>query len=147
MSLLWDPVYILSQITKSDPPEGLKAPLIESSGSRFMIAIISLIGVSIATISVNIAGNVVTASNDFSNLAPNYISFKTGGLITGLIGIMIMPWKLFASADVFVFDWLVGLSAIMGPIAGVMIVDYWILKKTELDVSDLYRYDGRYPRF
>jgi NCS1 family nucleobase:cation symporter-1 len=83
----------------------------------------------IATISVNVAANIVSPANDFSNLAPRHISFKTGGLITGIIGILIMPWKLLSSADVYIFNWLVGYSGLLGPIAGIMIVDYWILRK------------------
>ncbi len=96
----------------------------------------------IATISVNIAANVVSPANDFSNLSPRHISFKTGGLITGIIGIIIMPWKLLASADVYIFNWLVGYSGLLGPIAGIMIVDYWILRKQNLVILDLYREEG-----
>ena len=104
-------------------------PLISSHVTRVIIAILALLGVMIATISVNIAANVVSPANDFSNLSPRHISFKTGGLITGIIGIIIMPWKLLASADVYIFNWLVGYSGLLGPIAGIMIVDYWILRK------------------
>jgi NCS1 family nucleobase:cation symporter-1 len=83
----------------------------------------------IATISVNVAANIVSSANDFSNLSPRRISFKTGGLITGIIGILIMPWKILSSADSYILNWLVGYSGLLGPIAGIMIVDYWILKK------------------
>jgi len=107
----------------------LTEPLISSHVTRVIIAILALLGVMIATISVNIAANVVSPANDFSNLSPRHISFKTGGLITGIIGIIIMPWKLLASADVYIFNWLVGYSGLLGPIAGIMIVDYWILRK------------------
>jgi NCS1 family nucleobase:cation symporter-1 len=112
-----------------------------------MVAVLSLISIAIATISVNIAANVVSPANDFANLAPKYISFKTGGLITGIIGILIMPWKLMASADIYIFEWLVGYSALLGPLAGIMIVDYWIIRKQNLEVNDLYKFDGRYPNF
>ena len=142
---LWDPVYILAQLTSSTPPPGLTEPLIASGGVRFLVAVVSLFGIGVATISVNIAANVVSPANDFANLAPRHISFKTGGLITGILGILIMPWKLLASADTYIFNWLIGYSALLGPIAGVMIADYWILKKQELDVADLYRPKGRYP--
>src|SRR5205085_1866062 len=77
-------------------------------------------------------------------LSPKRISFKTGGLITGLLGIVIMPWRLLSSAETYIFNWLIGYSALLGPIAGIMIADYWILRKTELDVADLYRTNGRY---
>lgn len=144
MEELWDPVYLLSQLTSASPPLGLDAPLIASAGMRVFIAVFALLGVTVATISTNIAANVVSPANDFANLAPKYISFKTGGLITGLVGIAMMPWKLMASADTYIFDWLVGYSALLGPIAGIMVVDYWVLKKRELDVIDLYRPHGRY---
>ena len=96
---------------------------------RFLIAVLSLFGIAVATISVNIAANVVSPANDFANLAPKYISFKTGGLITGIIGILIMPWKLMSSADIYIFEWLVGYSALLGPLAGIMMVDYWVIRK------------------
>lgn len=141
---LWDPVYILSQLTSSTPPQGLSEPLIAGSGTRLLVALLALFGVAVATISVNIAANVVSPANDFANLAPKHISFKTGGLITGILGIFIMPWKLLASADTYIFNWLVGYSALLGPIAGIMVVDYWILRKRKLHVADLYRVKGRY---
>ncbi len=144
VSKLWDPVFLLSQLTSSSAPAGLDAPLIASDGTRLVVAIVSLLGVGIATVSVNIAANVVSPANDFANLAPRLISFKTGGLITGLLGIAIMPWKLLASADTYIFSWLVGYSALLGPIAGIMIADYWILRKKELDVAELYREQGIY---
>jgi NCS1 family nucleobase:cation symporter-1 len=143
-SKLWDPVFILSQLTSASAPAGLSEPLIASAATRALVAIAALLGVGIATISVNIAANVVSPANDFSNLAPRWISFKTGGLITGLAGIAMMPWKLLASADTYIFDWLIGYSALLGPIAGIMIVDYWIVRRRVLDVSDLYRTNGRY---
>ncbi|MBX7116881.1 MAG: NCS1 family nucleobase:cation symporter-1 [Myxococcaceae bacterium] len=143
-SKLWDPVVILAHLTSSTPPPGLAEPLIASAGTRTLVAIISLVGVGIATLSVNIAANVVSPANDFANLAPKHISFKTGGLITGLLGIAMMPWKLLSSAESYIFNWLVGYSALLGPIAGIMIVDYWVLRKKELDVPDLYRPTGRY---
>jgi nucleobase:cation symporter-1, NCS1 family len=144
VSKLWDPVFILSQLTSSVPPEGHTAPLIASGATRVFVAIISLLGVGIATLSVNIAANVVSPANDFANLSPKHISFKTGGLITGLLGIAIMPWKLLTSAETYIFNWLIGYSALLGPIAGVMVADYWLVRKKVLDVPDLYRTNGRY---
>jgi len=141
---LWDPVVVLGQITSSKAPAGLDAPLLANEGTRIVVAVLSLFGVAVATISTNIAANVVSPANDFAQLAPRLISFKTGGVITGVIGIMIMPWKLLASADAYIFNWLVGYSALLGPIAGIMIVDYWYLRRRELDVPDLYRTGGRY---
>ena len=141
---LWDPVVVLSQITSSKAPAGLDAPLLASEGSRMLVAVLSLFGVAVATISTNIAANVISPANDFANCAPRLISFKTGGVITGVVGILIMPWKLLASADAYIFNWLVGYSALLGPIAGIMIVDYWLLRGKELNVPDLYRVKGRY---
>jgi NCS1 family nucleobase:cation symporter-1 len=143
-SKLWDPVFVLAQITSETPPSGLAAPLIASPVVRSLVALISLLGVGIATVSVNIAANVVSPANDFANLSPRRISFRTGGLITGLLGIAMMPWKLLASAGTYIFSWLVGYSALLGPIAGIMIADYFILRRRELDVADLYRTRGRY---
>ena len=145
-SKLWDPVFILSQLTSATPPPAETAPLIASAATRAVVALVSLLGVGVATVSVNIAANVVSPANDFANMAPRRISFKTGGLITGILGIAMMPWKLLASADAYIFNWLIGYSALLGPIAGIMIADYWLLRRTELDVADLYRPHGRYPR-
>ena len=89
---------------------------------------------------------MVSPANDFANLAPRHISFKMGGIITGVIGILMMPWKFLSSADQYIFAWLVGYSALLGPIAGIMIADYWILRRKQLDVPDLFRPDGRYGR-
>ncbi len=141
---LWDPVVVLAQITSSTPPAGLDAPLLGDAGTRVIVAVIALFGVAVATISTNIAANVISPANDFAQLAPRLISFKTGGIITGVIGVLIMPWKLLASADAYIFEWLVGYSALLGPIAGIMIADYWLLRRRTLDVPDLYRPRGRY---
>ena len=141
---LWDPAFLLSQLTSATPPPGLSEPLLASSGTRLAVAVASLVGVGIATISVNIAANVVSPANDFANLAPRRISFKTGGLITGVLGVVMMPWKLLASAEQYIFNWLVGYSALLGPIAGIMIVHYWLIRRTELDVAELYREKGRH---
>jgi NCS1 family nucleobase:cation symporter-1 len=143
-SKLWDPVVILSHVTSATPPAGLDAPLIASPAMRAVVAIVALLGVGIATLSVNIAANVVSPANDFANLSPKHISFKRGGIITGVLGIVMMPWKFLKSAHAYIFTWLGGYSALLGPIAGIMITDYWLLRRRELDVPDLYRTTGRY---
>lgn len=143
-SKLWDPVFVLAQLTSTLPPAGLDAPLIASPGTRAVVAVVALFGVAVATISVNIAANVVSPANDFANLAPRLISFKTGGLITGVVGIAMMPWKLLASADTYIFDWLGGYSALLGPIAGIMIADYYLIRNKTLNVPELYRERGEY---
>jgi NCS1 family nucleobase:cation symporter-1 len=141
---LWDPVVLLSQITSSAAPAGLDAPLLSGDGTRLLVALLSLFGVAVATISTNIAANVISPANDFANCAPRLISFRTGGVITGVIGILSMPWQLLSSADTYIFNWLVGYSALLGPIAGIMVVDYWLIRQRALDVPDLYRVNGRY---
>lgn len=108
------------------------------------LSIIGLIVLSIATLSTNIAANVVSPANDFSNLAPRYISFKLGGIITAIIGILMMPWKLLADPSGYIFTWLIGYSALLGPIAGIMIADYYVIRKRKLDVAGLYRTNGPY---
>lgn len=128
---LWDPVYLLSVIT-SPSQAFFSTPI------RVIIAIVSLLGILIATVSVNIAANVVSPANDFANLSPKYISFKTGGLITCILAVAIMPWKLLSSSEEYVFTWLIGYSALLGPIAGVIIGDYYVLKKRKLDITELY---------
>ncbi|MCE2884852.1 MAG: NCS1 family nucleobase:cation symporter-1 [Planctomycetaceae bacterium] len=141
---LWDPVIVLGHITSSTAPTGLDAPLIADPSTRWMIALLSLFGVAIATIATNIAANVVSPANDFAHVAPRLISFKTGGVITGILGVLIMPWKLLANPEAYIFNWLVGYGGLLGPIAGIMVVDYWLLRRRELDVPDLYRTKGRY---
>jgi nucleobase:cation symporter-1, NCS1 family len=141
---LWDPVNTLAFVTSPAPPPGLAQPLLASAAARIAIAVVAVLGVGIATVSVNIAANVVSPANDFANLAPRRISFKTGGLITGILGILLMPWKLLASAGSYIFTWLIGYSALLAPIAGIMIADYWLRRRRQLDVADLYRPHGRY---
>lgn len=144
---LWDPVLVLSHITSPEAPPGLEQPIIADATTRIFVAVFALLGVAVATISVNIAANVVSPANDFANLAPRHISFKAGGVITGVLGIVMMPWKLMASADAYIFNWLVGYSALLGPVAGIMICDYFVLRDKKLDVPDLYRLEGRYPKW
>ena len=109
-----------------------------------VVAAIALIAILIATLNTNVAANVVSPSNDFSNLNPKLISFRTGGMITGVIGVMMMPWKLMADYGSYVTGWLIGYSGLLGPIAGVMIADYFIVRKSTLNIDDLYRRGGEY---
>lgn len=109
-----------------------------------VVAFLALIAILIATLNVNIGANVVSPSNDFSNLYPRLISFRTGGLITGFLGLAMCPWKLLASPDAYIFGWLVGYSGLLGPVAGIMIADYFLIRGTELDVNSLYHRDGAY---
>jgi NCS1 family nucleobase:cation symporter-1 len=123
---VWDPVVLLGKF------------------NRPFVAFIALIAVLVATLTTNVAANVVSPSNDFSNLNPRRISFRTGGLITGVIGIVLMPWKLLGDYSAYIFGWLVGYSGLLGPIAGIMIADYFVLRKSELDAVALYRRNGPY---
>ena len=108
------------------------------------IAFIALISILTATLNVNIGANVVSPSNDFSNLAPKYISFRTGGLITGFLGLAMMPWKLMATFGNYIFGWLVGYSGLLGPVAGIMVADYFLLRHRHLEVAELYKRNGLY---
>jgi nucleobase:cation symporter-1, NCS1 family len=111
--------------------------------NRLIVAII-MFTVVVATLAVNIAANVVSPANDFANAFPGKINFKLGGLITGVIGIAMMPWELLANAKRYIDGWLLGYSGSLGSIAGVLIVDYWILRKKTLDLKSLYVRDGAY---
>jgi nucleobase:cation symporter-1, NCS1 family len=93
---------------------------------------------------VNLAANLVGPAYDFSSLSPKNISYKTGGYITVGIALLMMPWKLLESTQGYIFTWLIGYSALLGPIAGIMIVDYFLIRRTQLDVAALYRHDGAY---
>lgn len=109
-----------------------------------VVAFLALIAILVATLNVNIGANVVSPSNDFSNLYPRLISFRTGGLITGFLGLAMCPWKLLATPDSYIFGWLVGYSGLLGPVAGIMICDYFLIRGTELDVNSLYHREGAY---
>ena len=123
---IWDPVVLVGRF--SSP----------------VIVAISMFTVVVATVAVNIAANVVSPANDFANAFPRFISFKTGGLITGVLGIVIQPWKLLADPSGYIFTWLLGYSGGLGSIAGVLIADYWIVRRRELRLEDLYLADGVY---
>ena len=123
---LWDPLKLVAQF---------KQPLVIA---------ISMFTVVVATLSVNIAANVVSPANDFANAFPKWISFRTGGLITGLLAIAMQPWRLLADPKGYIFEWLLGYSGGLGSIGGVMIVDYWLVRRKELELGDLYRRKGTY---
>jgi NCS1 family nucleobase:cation symporter-1 len=108
-----------------------------------LVAFLALVSILIATLNLNIGANVVSPSNDFSHLAPRLISFRTGGLITGFLGLVIMPWRLMASHTNYI-QWLVSYSGLLGPVAGIMIADYFLVRGTRLDTESLYRREGPY---
>ena len=97
-----------------------------------------------AQLTTNMAANVVSPSNDFSNLSPRLISYVTGGLITAVIGVLMMPWKLMESMGAYIFTWLIGYSGLMGAVGGIMICDYWVLRRRRLDLAGLFRERGPY---
>jgi NCS1 family nucleobase:cation symporter-1 len=123
---LWDPVAVLSRL-----------------GNPFAV-VLAMLALLMATLNVNVAANVVSPANDFSNLSPRRISFRTGGLLTCFVGIAMQPWKLMANYGSYIFGWLVGYSGFLGPIAGVLICDYFIVRKKILLVEDLYQRNGLY---
>ena len=127
--IIWDPIKLIGRF--SNP----------------LVIAISMFTAVVATLAVNIAANVVSPANDFANAFPRLITFKTGGLITGILGILIQPWRLLADPSGYIFNWLLGYSGGLGSIAGVLIADYWILRRRNLDLEDLYLQDGRYGRW
>lgn len=123
---IWDPVVLTS---KFDNP---------------IVLIIMLVTLALATLTTNVAANVVSPSYDFSNLWPRRISFRTGSLITGIVGMAIMPWNLLADPNAYIFTWLGTYGGATGAIAGVIVADYWWIRRTHLKLADLYRVDGAY---
>ena len=123
---LWDPVNLLSQF---------KNPIVLT---------IALFSLCLATLATNIAANVVSPANDFAHLWPRMISFRVGGAITGVIGILMMPWKLVEDPSGYIFTWLIAYSALLGSVGGVLIADYFLVRKRQLNLAELYRAGGIY---
>jgi NCS1 family nucleobase:cation symporter-1 len=123
---IWDPVDVLKRFHNP------------------VVLVIAMLALCLATLATNIAANVVSPANDFAHLAPRRISFRTGGLITGIIGVLIMPWKLIADPSGYIFTWLVGYSALLGPIGGIMIADYYVWRGRRLNLAGLYDPQGEY---
>jgi nucleobase:cation symporter-1, NCS1 family len=123
---IWDPIELMSRF------------------DSIALMLVSMFALTLATLTTNLAANVVSPAISFSNLAPRRISRRAGGLITGIIGIAMMPWKLVADPTGYIFTWLIGYSALLGPIGGILIADYYCVRRTELAVDDLYRTTGTY---
>ena len=104
----------------------------------------AMLAVAISTLATNIAANIVSPANDFSHLAPKKISFRTGGYITGVIGILIFPWKLIADPTGYIFTWLIAYSSLLGPVGGIMIADYYFIRRQTLNPVELYKHNGQY---
>jgi NCS1 family nucleobase:cation symporter-1 len=109
-----------------------------------MLISIAMIAVTLSTLATNIAANIVSPANDFANLSPSKINFRMGGYITGVIGILIFPWKLIADANGYIFTWLVGYSSLLGPIGGIMIADYFFIRRQQIDLTQIYQEQGSY---
>ena len=125
---IWDPVVLAGRI---------------GAGSPLLVAV-ALLALVLATLTTNVAANIVSPANGFSNLWPRRIGFRTGALLTCVIGVAMMPWKLLSSFNDYVFTWLIGYSALLGPIAGIMLCDYYIIRRTRLDPHALYEPRGPY---
>jgi len=125
-STIWDPVDVLTRFT--DP----------------VVLVVAMAALCIATLATNIAANVVSPANDFAHLAPRRISFRMGGLITGLVGVLMMPWKLVADPSGYIFTWLIAYSALLGPIGGILIADYFVWRRCRLNLAALYQPEGEY---
>ncbi|HEX6169356.1 MAG TPA: NCS1 family nucleobase:cation symporter-1, partial [Chitinophagaceae bacterium] len=125
-STIWDPVQLAGRFE-----------------NKLMVTF-AMIAVAISTLATNIAANIVSPANDFSHLAPRKINFRMGGYITGVIGVLIFPWKLIADPTGYIFTWLIAYSSLLGPVGGIMIADYYLIKKQKLVVEDLYKHNGAY---
>jgi NCS1 family nucleobase:cation symporter-1 len=123
---IWDPIKLVGRFQQP------------------IVVAISMFTAVVATLAVNIAANVVSPANDFANAFPRFIDFKTGGLITGVLGILMQPWKLLADPKGYIFQWLLVYSAALGSIAGVLIADYWVVRRKTLRLEDLYLDGGAY---
>lgn len=123
---IWDPVELLSRF------------------DSVTLMLVSMFSLTLATLTTNMAANIVAPATSFSNVLPKSISMRVGALLTGIIGILMMPWKLLADPTGYVFTWLIGYSGLLGPIGGIMICDYFVIRKTRMNLVDLYREDGVY---
>lgn len=123
---IWDPVVLAAKFE-----------------SKILVSV-AMIAIAISTLATNIAANIVSPANDFANLAPSKISFRKGGYITGVLGILIFPWKLIADPTGYIFTWLIAYSSLLGPVGGIMIADYYFIRKQQLSTGDLYKINGLY---
>src|SRR5215471_19132635 len=123
---VWDPVVLLARF---------ESPVLH---------VVGLVGLGLATLATNLAANVVGPANDFANLWPRRISFRAGALITGVVGVVIQPWRLVQDPSGYIFKWLVAYSSLLGAVGGVLIADYFLVRRTRLDLRALYQGRGPY---
>ncbi len=123
---IWDPVVLAGKFQNK------------------LLVSFAMIAVAISTLATNIAANIVSPANDFANLAPRKINFRTGGYITGIIGILIFPWKLIADPNGYIFTWLIAYSSLLGPVGGILIADYYFIRRQQLQLNELYSHQGQY---
>ncbi|MEO8665042.1 MAG: NCS1 family nucleobase:cation symporter-1 [Ignavibacteria bacterium] len=123
---IWDPVVLAGKFENK------------------ILVSVAMICIAISTLATNIAANIVSPANDFANLSPGKINFKKGGYITGVIGILIFPWKLIADPTGYIFTWLIAYSSLLGPVGGILIIDYFFIRRQRLDVNELYKENGIY---
>jgi NCS1 family nucleobase:cation symporter-1 len=123
---IWDPVVLAGKFENK------------------ILVSVAMICIAISTIATNIAANIVSPANDFAHLSPSRIDFRKGGYITGVIGILIFPWKLIADPGGYIFKWLIAYSSLLGPVGGIMIADYYFIRKKNLNLKDLYELKGQY---
>lgn len=128
---IWDPIILTGRIGEGNP----------------LLLLFTMFAFAVVTLTTNVAANVVSPANDFAHLAPKYISFRLGGLITGLLGIAIMPWKLLADSNTYIFTWLGGYGSLLGSIGGILLVEYWLICRRHIELVELYRPGGRYPNW
>ncbi len=125
-STIWDPVVLAGKFESK------------------LLVTFAMLAIAISTLATNIAANIVSPANDFSNLAPSKIDFKKGGYLTGLIGVLIFPWKLIADPQGYIFTWLIAYSSLLGPVGGILIADYYLVRDQQLNVEALYRAKSEY---
>ncbi|HMQ68156.1 MAG TPA: NCS1 family nucleobase:cation symporter-1 [Ignavibacteria bacterium] len=123
---IWDPVVLAGRFENK------------------ILVSITMIAIAISTLATNIAANIVSPANDFANLSPGKINFRKGGYITGVIGVLIFPWKLISDPNGYIFTWLIAYSSLLGPVGGIMIADYYYIKRQTLNVNELYKVKGEY---
>lgn len=123
---IWDPIQLAAKLNND------------------LAIVVALIVVMVATVSTNVAANTVSPSYDFSNIAPRLVSFRVGGVITGVIAILMQPWRLLSNPHVYIFTWLGFYGGLLGAVAGLLVADYWIVRRTRLALGELYTPQGRY---